>query len=130
MAEDSKKEKAVEYQMLVSQIEQVQQSVVNLENHLIELKSLELSLKEMKGVEEGKEILIPMGSGIFMQGSLGSSKKIIMNVGSGVCVEKNLDDSISVVGDQIKEVENAAVQMIAGLEEMSEKRESLRKELV
>ncbi len=42
----------------------------------------------LEKVEEGQEMLVPIGSGSFIHGKLASKEKVILNVGAGVSIEK------------------------------------------
>ena len=44
-------------------------------------------------VEEGQEILVPIGSGSFIHGKLASKERIILNVGAGVNIEKTTEQA-------------------------------------
>ena len=46
------------------------------------------AVEALEKAEEGKEILVPIGSGSFIHGKLASKEKVVLNVGAGVSIEK------------------------------------------
>ncbi len=52
------------------------------------------TLEGVRGIADGSELLLPIGSGSFVKGKLAGSDKIIIGIGAGVCVEKTVEDSL------------------------------------
>lgn len=102
--EEKLKEKYEEYQLLVQQLQQLQENSSGLESHTFNLATLMENLISIKDVKVNQEALIPLGSGIFLKGSLKDNSAVVMNVGSNICVEKNLDEAQQVISQQLNEV--------------------------
>ena len=98
------KERYMEYQLLMQQLQQLQQNVSDLEKHVVDLNSLADNLNSLNDSEADGETLMPLGSGIFVKGTLKDNKNIIMNVGANVCVEKTVPEAKGVVSKQLNEV--------------------------
>jgi len=52
------------------------------------------NLKELKNVQKGNEMYVPMGAGIFVKAQTEETHNVVMNVGAGVCVEKTVDEAV------------------------------------
>ncbi len=52
------------------------------------------TLEGVRGVGDGSELLLPIGSGSFVKGKLTGFDRIIIGIGASVCVEKTVEDSL------------------------------------
>jgi len=98
--------KQAEYSMMVQQFQELQMALSQMQKHIEELGAIKDALNEIGEVPEGKEVLIPLGAGLFAKGKY-SGGDIVMNAGSGVCVEKSISESIESVDRQKSEMEKA-----------------------
>jgi prefoldin alpha subunit len=112
-----------------------------IEAYLNDLASKEATITRL--IEEGRaavdairnvsgsgnvEALMPIGIGIYMQGSVAPSSKLLVSIGSGVAVEKSREDAINYVEARMKELETALRTMFAQKQELSMKMEEVRAE--
>ena len=107
---DSKKN--LENQILQAYFSEMQQQISEIENKKSELKYLKDGLSQMKG-QKGKDILIPLGSGVLAKGTLSDDEKVIVNVGSNILVKKTVEDAKKIIENQIKEL-NSIVEQLEG----------------
>ena len=92
-------------------LKQVQQQLQMLAQQREELDQVHDSVVEMKSVDKGQEILVPLGAGIFTQGTLTQTKTLLLNVGAQVVVEKNVDDALTLIEKQMKELQTIEQSM-------------------
>ncbi len=104
MNESHIKERYMEYQFLMQQLQQLQENVSALEKHIGDLNSLNVNLTGIKQSKVNSEVLMPLGSGIFLKGELKDNSSVIMNVGNGICVDKTLEEAKDTVSKQLEEV--------------------------
>ncbi|HLC86122.1 MAG TPA: prefoldin subunit alpha [Candidatus Nanoarchaeia archaeon] len=131
MNKEKLKEKYMEYQMMIQQVQQLHQNIENLEKHIHDISKLDENLDSISKVKPENETLMALGSGIFMKGILKDNKKLIMNVGSGVCVEKTVEEAretvkkqlneVSILSQQMKEQANAVIEVVQELQKEFEK---------
>ena len=103
---------------------ELQQSLRTLELYKAQMESLDqqyefmaVTLKETtkaketmeayKKVEEGSEMLTPIGGSSFVFTKAAGTDKAIVGIGADMAVETDIDDAISRFEDRIKEVEEA-----------------------
>lgn len=93
--------------------ELVRRQLVEIENqlNLLENKRLELeivgnSINELKG-QKNKEIMVPIGSGVLMKGTILDDKTVLINVGANILVEKTMDEAKELIKKQIDDIRNA-----------------------
>ena len=95
---------ALEYKLLLHQFQKLQQNIAALEQHIDDLKKIQENIETIATTEVGKETLIPLGSGIFIKGTLSNNKELLMNVGANVCLDKPIPEALQTVAKQAEEV--------------------------
>jgi len=105
------KEKYMEHQVLMQQLQQLQENISSLDKHILDLKVLNDNLDSIGKTESGKDTLMPLGSGIFVNGTLKDNKSVIMNVGANICVEKSVEEAKQTIDKQIEDVGNLLEQL-------------------
>ncbi len=89
------------FQMLEQQIMAIQQQLQAVEYALVDLASLDIGLDEIK---KDKEILAPIGRGIFTSAKL-TSEVLTVDVGGKNYVEKSIPHAKILIQEQIKKLE-------------------------
>ena len=116
--ENPQQELMFKLSMYEQQGQQLQQQLQAIEHGIVDLGTLSVGLEELKG-KEGKEILAPIGNGIFTKSKL-LSEELIVDIGGKNFVKKNISDTKKIIGEQITKLESAknevhnALQKIGG----------------
>jgi prefoldin alpha subunit len=84
--------------MFEQQIHQLQQQLQAVEQGIVELTSLNFGLDELK---KGREILSPIGRGIFAKTEL-MSEDLTVDIGSKNFVKKNIPETKKIIQEQVK----------------------------
>jgi prefoldin alpha subunit len=136
-------EKQRQLQQLGSEIELLQNQV-GAHNQNLELLTMSLAemrqtldaLEQLKKTETEREILMPLGTGVFIRSALKQNDRVIIGVGSSVSIEKNVDEAKAIVDKRIEETDSALkgtqerVQEISGrLEELNASWQQMYREL-
>lgn len=136
MADDKNQEgmmqlqrKYMEFQIIGQQVGKIREQLQQLDQQLVELDHVRESLEELKGVQEGAELYVPMSSGIFLRAKAGDTGKVVLNVGSSVAVEKTVPEAQQLISDQMEQAEKVREQMLANLSKFLEKAKELQAEL-
>ncbi|MBS3152322.1 prefoldin subunit alpha [Candidatus Woesearchaeota archaeon] len=122
------KERYMEYQFLMQQLQQLQQNVSALEKHINDLNSLNENLSNLKDSKVNSEVLMPLGSGIFVKGDLKENKSVLMNVGNDICIEKTVEGAKETVEKQLGDVVSVLEQLREEIENTVQKLGSLQHE--
>jgi prefoldin alpha subunit len=108
----SQEEKEKQLRRLVTEIRLMEGSVEVLDQRLqlitasiSELRLAQGSLRDLKGIESGNPLLVPVGGGVFMGARLGDISKVVVGVGADVSVEMGYDDAVEDIGDRLRELE-------------------------
>lgn len=122
--------KYVEFQMMQQQMQQLQQQIEKFDKQLLELNGVTTALEEFQNMKKGSDMLVPLASGIFAYGELKDSEHVRVNVGANVSVKKSIPDTISLVKQQIDEIEKYKVQMTENLTQMNQYMHALQQDLM
>ncbi len=103
--------------MFEQQIQQLRQQLEAVEGSIIEITSLNYGLDELEG-SAGKEILAPMGRGIFVKTKL-LSDKLTVDVGGKNFVNKSIPETKKIIENQIKKLNEIKEDLNRNIEEIN-----------
>ena len=127
--EEELQKKYFEYQMMEQQVKTAQEQLTKFEQQFQEIENVKDAITDLENAEEGKEILVPISSGIFIIGKLTNNKKCKVNVGAGVCVEKSLEDTKKLLDKQTQEIKKYKLQVEEHAKSFTEDLEKAEKEM-
>ena len=111
--EKNNQELLMKINLLQQQAEQFQQQLQAIEQNILELTTLNIDLDEIKGAK-GKEILSPIGRGIFVKSKL-DSENLNVDIGEGIFAKRNINETKEIVKSQIKKLEGLRENLDQGL---------------
>src|SRR3989344_7983419 len=116
MEKNFEQELTFKFQMLEQQIIAIQQQLQAVEQTLIDMASLNLGLDEIK---KDKEILSPVGAGIFAKAKL-ISEELIVAIGEKNYIKKSIPETKKLIQEQIKKLEIAKKELNNELDKINE----------
>jgi len=117
MESQEEQELMMKLQMFEQQIRQLQEQMQAVENGIAELSSLHLGLEDMKGAG-GKEILAPVGRGMFIKTKL-LSEELFVDIGEKNFVKKTIPGSQKIIASQVKKLEELKKELANNLEKIN-----------
>ncbi len=122
--------KYLQLQMYEQNTTQMQKHIEQMDQQAAELAQVAQNLREIKDVEEGTEVLVPMAGGVFVRATLQKPEHVLVNVGASATVQKSIDDARAMIEDQLKELidyrEKAAEQLMVIVKEAHKTHEELK----
>ncbi|MCK5624635.1 prefoldin subunit alpha [Candidatus Pacearchaeota archaeon] len=103
--------------MYEQQIMQLQQQLESVEQAIVEMNSLVIGLDELIGSKE-KEILAPIGRGIFVKTKL-ASEELTVDVGGKNLVKKSIPETKKLIEDQIVKLDEVKKELNSNLESIN-----------
>lgn len=110
------KELQHKFQMFEQQIQLIQQQLQSVEQAIQEISLLSLGFDEIK---KDKEIMAPLGRGIFTKAKL-ISEDLIVDIGGGNYVKKSIEDTKELIQEQVKKLEKVREELNLELEKINQ----------
>jgi prefoldin alpha subunit len=107
----------------------MQDQLGTLEKQAGELETVKDTLRSIEKCKGDEEVLIPLGSGVFIKGTLNGNEKIVMNVGADLVVEKGVSDALKLVDEQIEKMGEIKVSLAQEINEVMMNLQKLQVEL-
>ncbi len=96
-----------EMRMMEGSADVLNQRLQLLASSISELRLAQRSLRDLKDIESGNPLLVPVGGGVFMDAWLGDISKVVVGVGADVSVEMDYEKAIEDIGERLQEMEKA-----------------------
>jgi prefoldin alpha subunit len=96
-----------EMRLMEGSVDVLNQRLQLLSASISELRLAQGSLRDLKGIESGNPLLVPVGGGVFMGAQLGDISKVVVGVGADVSVEMGYDEAVEDIGKRLQEMEQA-----------------------
>lgn len=93
-----------ELQLLQAQANELQERIQMSGKDLIELEMTIRSMNEIKGVNPGKETFMPLGSGVWLRGTIADNTKVLTDVGAGIVTERTIEEAVELTSDKKKQL--------------------------
>ena len=114
----------IEQQQLIMQLvgmqeeaKRIEATIEDINSRIQEFEDLKQSLGNLEE-QEGKEVLAPVGRGIFFKSKL-KDKKLFVNVGSNIVLRKTPKDAAKIVDNQVKEMENLRENLFSEMQKIN-----------
>lgn len=118
MEQEKKQELIFRLGIFEQQIHQLQEQMEAVEKGINDLGALNFGLDELKG-NTGKEILSPLGRGIFVKANV-ASEDLTVDIGGKNFVKKSIPETKEIIEDQIKKLIAVKGELNENLERISE----------
>ena len=118
MEQEKKQELIFKLGMFEQQIHQLQEQIEAVEKGINDLGTLGFGLDELKG-SVGKEILSPLGRGIFVKATL-VSEDLTVDIGGKNFVKKGIPETREIIEEQIKKLIAVKGELNDNLEKIGE----------
>lgn len=127
--ENKTQELYMEYKAIEENINQLQKQLEILTGHLVEMHSTNSSMDDLDKIKKGKEIFVPISSGIFAKGTISDTSEILVNVGANVVVSKDIASAKKLIQHQIDEMKKVHKKMVDEMEKMAQRAAELEAQL-
>ena len=114
-----------DYEMLRSQAEALQQNLDLINQHIAEFRLTLSTLEEIEKLEDGNEILVPMGSGSFTKAEIKDTGSVILSLGAEVAARKSIDEARKDLQARVEELEKVREEHSSRLGEIMKNLEAI-----
>jgi len=103
------------------QLESISAQIQVLEAAINETESAIRVLDSLREANPGDEILVPIGSGSFIQGEIKDRENVIIGIGAGISVEKKVSEAKKILEERKKDMKDAMEKLRNGATEANRK---------
>ncbi|UCD14178.1 MAG: prefoldin subunit alpha [Thermoplasmatales archaeon] len=80
---------------------------------LADYHKAKITIEQLEKADKNSEILIPIGGGTFINGSIKDASKILVDIGAGVVTEKTVDDAIKKINERIENLQKNQEKLLS-----------------
>ncbi|HUS98978.1 MAG TPA: prefoldin subunit alpha [Candidatus Thermoplasmatota archaeon] len=117
------------------QLESIDMQLQYLQSTLAEYQRAKITVEQLHTMDENSEVLIPVGAGTFVNGSLKNASNVLIGVGAGIVIEKPVDEAVVKLEDRMKRIQENLEKMASlgqkiqsDAEELSHKTQQMMEE--
>ena len=117
------------------QLESIDMQLQYLQSTLTDYQRTKITVDQLHGVDENSELLIPVGAGTFVNGSLKNTSNVLIGVGAGIVIEKTIDEAVIKLEERINRIQENLGKMVSlgqkvqsDAEELSRKTQQMMEE--
>jgi prefoldin alpha subunit len=105
--ENQLRQLVTEMRMMEGSVNTLQQRLQVVLASVSELRLAKQSLGDLKDIESGSNLLVPVGGAAFINANLGDVDKVVVGIGADVSLEMEYDDAVKDVDERLQEMEKA-----------------------
>jgi prefoldin alpha subunit len=105
--ENQLRQLVTEMRMMEGSVNTLQQRLQIVLTSVSELRLAKQSLENLKDIETGSNLLVPVGGAAFINASLGNVEKVVVGIGADVSLEMTYDDATKDINERLGEMEKA-----------------------
>jgi prefoldin alpha subunit len=87
------------------QLESIEMQLQYLQSTLMDYQRAKMTVEQLSAVDDNSEVLIPVGAGTFVSGSLKNASNVLIGVGAGIVIEKPADEAMGKLDERIKRIQ-------------------------
>ncbi|HUY00790.1 MAG TPA: prefoldin subunit alpha [Candidatus Deferrimicrobium sp.] len=112
-----------------AQAEQVQMQLEMINQTISVTRVTEETVKNLEHLQDGQEILLPLGNLAFIKAKVMDSSNVLINIGASVVLEKSLEKAGVFLAEQLENLNNIQTQLSQGLQQLIQKIQEIRAEV-
>jgi prefoldin alpha subunit len=95
------------------QLESIDMQLQYLQSTLAEYQRAKITVEQLHAMDENAELLIPVGAGTFVNGSLKNASNVLIGVGAGIVIEKPVDEAVVKLEERMKRIQENLEKMMS-----------------
>ena len=87
---------------------------------LTDYHKAKLTIEQLHNTDENSDILIPVGGGAFINGSIKNVSNVLVDIGAGLVAEKTIDDALKKIDERIKSLQENQERLLSMAQKLQE----------
>ena len=79
-----------------------------------------MTIEQLQKTKEKSDILIPLGGGTYLNGSIQDASKVLVDIGAGLVTEKTIDGAINKLEERIKTLQDKQEKIVSTVQKLQE----------
>lgn len=79
-----------------------------------------MTIEQLHKAKDESDILIPLGGGNFINGSIKDVSKVLVDIGAGLVTEKTVDDALKKIDERIKNLQEKQEKILSTVQKLQE----------
>ncbi|MBN2109644.1 MAG: prefoldin subunit alpha [Methanosarcinaceae archaeon] len=125
MDEQDPRTLVMQHRELQKRAEMIQQQMTMIKISADDCNKVLTTIEELTNIEEGTEMMFPVGSGSFVYANIARAGRIVVDIGSGVSVERSLMDAKEIMEKRKASLEKAYENMNSSLAQVSQQMQAI-----
>lgn len=118
-----------QYQQIQQQMEQVEEFIEQVQENIEEMDETVDAINQLEDQEVGSEILVPIGSGVFVTGELKENSQVVANIGGEAFEKKDLDSAEKLIKGKKEEFEETKEELHSTMQELQTRMQEIQQQL-
>lgn len=117
------------------QLESIDLQAQYLQAAIADAQKGKMTLEHIQNADKNADLLIPVGGGAFVNGSVTNVSKVLIGIGAGLVAEKTIDNAIAKIDERIKKLQeneekvySLAQKIQTDAQELSQKTQQMMEE--
>jgi len=127
MSQKELQEKMLRYQMLEEKFKQMNQQREMFAMRMMEIEQTKQAIEELEKSGES-EVLVPLGSSVFLPGKINKKEKVVVGIGTDTLVEKSSDEVKKILEDRKKTLETGLENIQNNMLKVAQEIQSIQEE--
>ncbi len=123
--EQDPKTLSMQHSELQKRAESVQQQMGMIQTSTQECAKALATIEELNDIEDGTEMMVPIGSGSFVSANVSRINNIVVDIGAGFSIERPLKDAKEILENRKAKLEKAFENMSNALEQIGQQMQSI-----
>ncbi|NVM54222.1 MAG: prefoldin subunit alpha [Candidatus Helarchaeota archaeon] len=112
-----------------AQAEQIQMQLELIGQSMAATRITGETIEQLKDLQDGQEILLPLGNLAFIKAKIMDSSNVIVNVGASINIEKPNDKAKEDIDKRLEELTKSQMQLRQALQQIIQKVQQIRNEI-
>lgn len=118
----TKDEELAKYVALIEQYKEQMSSLETqfsyLQAAITDYNKAKITLEHLGSTQNGTEILLPVGGGAFINGTVKNPSRVLFDIGGGIVTEKTSDDAIKKIDSRIEDLQRTQEKLLAFIQQL------------